>query len=188
LTGESRTVEQLRWIAARLSVDRELRKDLMQEMFMHLVQQEANRPGQTRSWYIQSCRFRARTYLNHGRSVDSIKRGKNLVSLGQSDYGDDRYDFCHDLTDPIDLRSELITRDILALLLPHLTDIQQRILFLLMHGFGLREIGREIHISHPMVIKHRKKIALIASDLLTDAVCIGSRNDASDHSVALVAD
>jgi len=127
---------------------------------------------------------RARNYLARGRSVDSIKRGNNLVPLGQNDGdGDDGLDLCRDVADPIDLRSELITRDIVDLLVPRLTDMQQQILFLLMHGFGVREIARQLRVSHPVVIKHRRKMARIASDLLADTGCIGSRNGSQGNSL-----
>jgi len=168
-------VKQLRGIAARLTGDLDLQKDLMQEMFIHLVQVEADRPGQTLSWYLQGCHFRARDYLDRGRSINSIKRGNNLVPLDQRDDDNDSLGVCPDAPDPIDLHSELITRDIIDLLVPQLTDVQQQILFLLMHGFGVCEIARELHVSHPMVIKHRKSIACTASALLADSAGIGSR-------------
>ncbi len=72
MTGESRIVRQLRGVAAKLSADTELQKDLLQEMFIHLVRIEAELPGHTPSWYIKSCEFHARNYLKHGRSVDSL--------------------------------------------------------------------------------------------------------------------
>jgi DNA-directed RNA polymerase specialized sigma24 family protein len=178
VTGESQTVRQLCRLAAKLTRDVELRKDLVQEMFIHLVRVEADRPGQTPSWYLQSCQFRGRNYLNRGCSVDSIKRQNNLMPLGQSDDdGDDSFWFYQDAVDPMDLRSELITRDIVDLLIPQLTDAQQGILYLFMHGFGAREIARELRVSHPTVIKHRKKIARIASGLLADVGCIGSKRN-----------
>lgn len=172
MTEDHRIVKQLRGVAAKLTGDLDLQKDLMQEMFIHLVRVEAELPGHTSSWYIKGCEFHARDYLDRGRSIDSIKRQKNLVPLGQSDDDDGSVCLCLDAVDPLDLRSELITRDIVDLLVLQLTDMQQTILFLLMHGFGVREIARELRVSHPTVIKHRKKIARSASALLVDAGCI----------------
>jgi DNA-directed RNA polymerase specialized sigma24 family protein len=181
VTGDDQIVKQLRGVAARLTGDLELQKDLLQEMFIHLVRVEADQPGQTLSWYIQSCQFRAGKYLARGRSVDSIKRRENLVPLGQTD-DDDIFCLCLDTADPIDLHSELITRDIVDLLVPQLTDVQQQILFLLMHGFGVREIARELRVSHPTIITQRKKIARAASALLADSGCIGSNGNSLVHS------
>jgi DNA-directed RNA polymerase specialized sigma24 family protein len=167
VTVDHRIVKILRGIAARLTGDFDLQKDLMQEMFIHLLRVEAAQPRQTASWYIKSCEFCARNYLDRGRSVDSIKRQKDIVPLDPSD--DDGHCVCPDALDPMDLRSELITRDIVDLLVPQLTAMQQQIFSLLMHGFGVREIARHLRVSHPTVIKYRKTIARIASDLLADA-------------------
>lgn len=169
MTEDHRVVKQLRRVAAKLTGDLHLQKDLMQEMFIHLVRMETELPGNTSSWYIKCCQFHARNYLRRGRSVDSIKRANILVPLGLSDDGDDSFYMCADAPDPIDLHSELITRDIVDLMIPRLTDMQQRILFLLMHDFGVREIARELRVSHPAVIHNRKKVARIASFLLADA-------------------
>ena len=173
MTGNNGIGKQLRGVAARLTCDFELRKDLSQEMLIHLVRVEAALPGRTRSWYIKSCEFCARNYLQHGRSVDSIKRCDNLELLDHG--GNDRdssFLFCREAADPIDLHGELITQDIVDLLALRLTVAQQQILFLLMHGFGVREIARELSVSHPAVLKHRKRIARVASVLLRDSACI----------------
>jgi len=65
----------------------------------------------------------------------------------------------------------MITRDIVALLVPQLSGIQQQTLFLLMHGLRVREIARQLHVSHPMILRHRKYIARRASALLGDVGC-----------------
>jgi DNA-binding CsgD family transcriptional regulator len=175
MTVDHRIVRTLRGVAARLTPEFDLQKDLMQEMFIHLVRVEADRPGRTLSWYLQSCQLYAGNYLARGRSVDSIKRGHNLVPVGQSD--EDGISPGIDPADPIDLRSELIVRDIVDQLVPQLTGVQQQILFLLMHGFGVREVARQLRVSHPTIIKHRKRIARIASALLADAGSNGSNGN-----------
>jgi len=38
----------------------------------HLTRVEADRPGQTPSWYLQSCHFHAGDYLARGRSILEI--------------------------------------------------------------------------------------------------------------------
>jgi len=173
VTGESRVVRQLRGVAAKLSGDVELQKDLLQEMFIHLVHVEAELPGHTPSWYIKSCEFHARNYLKHGRSVDSLKRARNLVPLGQT-YEDGAGEvFCVvDAVDPLDAFAEIMTNDIIRLAVPHLSDTQQEILFLLLKGMGVREIARELGITHPAVIKHRRKIARLMSSFMDEQVTI----------------
>jgi DNA-directed RNA polymerase specialized sigma24 family protein len=173
MTEDHRIVKRLRGVAAKLSGDFDLQKDLMQEMLVHLVQAEAELPGHTSSWYIKCCEFRARNYLKRGRSVDSLKRRNNLVPLHpHDDSGHENRSVCPDAPDPIDLHGEIITRDIVSLLVPQLTEMERHILSFLMHGFGVREIARALCISHPKVIQHRKKIARSASTLLVDAGCV----------------
>ena len=65
----------------------------------------------------------------------------------------------------IEIQGERITSDVVNRILPHLSDMQQEIFFLLMKGCGVRETGREVGITHPAVIKHRKKIARVAREL-----------------------
>src|SRR5437867_1224868 len=58
-----------------------LREDLLQEALIHLWRVGTRRPGQTRSWYLQSCKFHLTHYLASGRSVDSPKRGRGHSRL-----------------------------------------------------------------------------------------------------------
>jgi RNA polymerase sigma factor (sigma-70 family) len=176
VTSENRTVRQLRGVACKLTSDLELQKDLLQEMFVHLVRVEAELPGRTPSWYVKSCEFRARNYLKHGRSVDSHKRASRIIPLGQAYEDSDGHDFCFiDAVDPVDAHGEIVAKDIVDLVMPQLSDRQQEILFLLMKGLGVREIARELRMTHPAVIKHRRKIARIARDLLEESgqLCAG---------------
>jgi RNA polymerase sigma factor (sigma-70 family) len=169
VTGENRVVSQLRGVAAKLTYDVELQKDLLQEMFIHLVKVEVEMPGHTPSWYIKSCEFHARNYLKHGRSIDSLKRAKNLIPLSQTYEDSDGHVFCFiDVADPLDALSETMTKDIVDLVMPHLNEMQQEILLSLMNGMGVREIARELGVSHPAVIKHRRRIARIASDFIRE--------------------
>ena len=74
---------------------------------------------------------------------------------------------------PVVIQGERITSDALNLILPLLSEMRQRVLFLLMKGCGVRETGRQLGITHPAVIKHRKKIARIAHELLQESEGIG---------------
>jgi DNA-directed RNA polymerase specialized sigma24 family protein len=167
--GKSVIVEQLRAVASKLTGDIELQKDLLQEMFVHMVGMQTNRPGMETSWYIKSCEFHARNYLKQGRSIDSLKRSKNSISLDRPFRGTaGESDPTVHPTDPCDWRAELISKEIVDLITPYLSERQQQILFLLTKGLGVREIGRELGITHPAVIKHRKKIAAVARALLNN--------------------
>ncbi len=180
--GYSGVVKQLRGVAAKLTSNVELQKDLLQEMFIHLVRVEVEMPGHTPSWYIKNCEFHARNYLKHGRSVDSLKRSQNLVSLGQTSEDADGYVYyVVDAVDPLDPFGEVTTNDIVERVEPHLNDTQRRVLRLLLNGLGVREIAREMGVSHPAIIKHRRKIARLISMLLNDA---GTSSAASNRSVA----
>jgi RNA polymerase sigma factor (sigma-70 family) len=170
VTGESRVVRQLRGVAAKLTADIELQKDLLQEMFIHLIRVEVETPGHTPSWYIKSCEFHARNCLKHGRSVDSLKRSRNLILLGQTSEDADGYVFSvSDVADPLDAFGEVMTNDIIELVVPQLSEIQREILYLLMKGLGVRQIARELGVTHPAVIKHRRKIAQIMSSFLNES-------------------
>ena len=182
MTGHSRVVKQLRGVAAKLTNDVELQKDLLQEMFIHLVRIEVELPGHTTSWYIKNCEFHARNYLKHGRSVDSLKRSRNLISLGRTyEDADGHVFYVVDAVDPFDAFAEVTTNDIVELVVPQLNDTQRRILRLLLNGLGVREIAREMGVSHPAIIKHRRKIARLMSTLLDDG---GTNLAAANRSVA----
>jgi DNA-directed RNA polymerase specialized sigma24 family protein len=64
-----------------------LRDDLVQEALVRLWRVKARRTGQTKSWYLQSCKFRLRHYLSSGRSMDSGKRRAGQVSINSDSTG-----------------------------------------------------------------------------------------------------
>jgi hypothetical protein len=181
LVTENVIVRNLRGIAARLTANAELQKDLMQEMFLHLAHVETVEAGQTLSWYLKGCEFHARNYLKRGRSIDSLKRSYNGVALDEAPTEEGRHGgngTQPQPSGPIQIQGEIITQDIVNQIMPRLTDMQQRVLFLLLKGYGVREAGREIGITHPAVIKHRKKIARIARELLAESgKAVESGND-----------
>ena len=187
---ENRIVKQLQGIASRLTVDPDQQMDLMQEMFVHLIRVQTAEPGQALSWYLKSCEFRARNYLKSGPVVDAPRRAGNgmpddeVTASGRMGPGND-IRLSAEPVGPIEIQGELITSDVLNLILPLLTDMRQRVLFLLMKGCGVREAARELGITHPAVIKHRKKIARIARELLQESegvgVAVAVRNGAEDN-------
>jgi DNA-binding CsgD family transcriptional regulator len=52
-------------------------------------------------------------------------------------------------------------REIMSLLSKHLAPQEKAVLECLADGLGAREIGRELRLSHTMVIRYRRKIAAI---------------------------
>ena len=168
---ENQIVRQLHGIAGKLTADPDLQKDLMQEMFVHLVRLQTAEAGQMLSWYLKSCESHARNFLKFGRSIDSLKRAGNGMPYDEIPDGNDAPGASPALS--VEIQGELITNDIVNRILPQLSDMQQQILFLLMKGCGVRETGREVGITHPAVIKHRKKIARVARELLRESAGLG---------------
>ena len=171
---ENRIVKQLQGIAARVTGDPGVQKDLMQEMFVHLVKIQTAEAGQALSWYLRSCEFHARNCLKFGGTTDSAKAARNGVPYPEAPAAGNgeplgRGAAYFPAAVAIEIQGERITNDIANRIVPRLSDMQQQILFLLMKGCGVRETGREVGITHPAVIKHRKKIARVAHELLLES-------------------
>jgi len=147
----------------RLTPNAALREDLLQEAMIHLWLTETRRPGQTRSWYLQSCRFHLQHYLNCGRSIDSAKRWRDQLPLNEHSEEEETY------VEETDCGNSVLTcvsaREIMAMLTPHLSKLEQAVLDCLADGLGAREIGRKLKLSHTMVIRHRRKIASLLTRL-----------------------
>jgi hypothetical protein len=169
---ENLLMRGLHGIASGLTSDLDVQKDLMREMLAHFVRVRAVTPGQTLNWYFRSCEGHARDYLELDRNI-----------LPQ-----DEFPFVNDarsVLDPrpasrsvgsIEIEGQRIGTDVLDLFLPLLSDMQQQVLVLLMQGCGVREAGRRLGITHPAVIKHRKKIARIGREILQQPAGIGASN------------
>ena len=160
--GES-LKESLSQMVRHMTPNLALREDLLQEAMIHLWRTQTRRPGQTRSWYLQSCRFHLQHYLNCGRSIDSAKRWRDQLQW------DDRSEDNEDSTEAADSGNSVFTsvsaREILSLLARHLSGREQAVLNCLADGMGAREIGRKLNLSHTMVIRHRRKIASLFTRL-----------------------
>ncbi len=160
---ELSTRESLVRMVRRMTVNLALREDLLQEALIHLWLTEARRPSQTKSWYLQSCKFHLLHYLASGRSVDSGKR-----RAGQLQPSND-FDEWDGLPEQADSGNSVLTwvsaRDIIALLSPQLLPHEKAVLHCFADGLGPREIGRKLKMSHTMVIKHRRKIASLFNRL-----------------------
>lgn len=163
LIEDIETLEQLGRIVVRLTSNPALREDLMQEALIHLWQVQEQNPGQTKNWYLQNCRYRLLHYLALGRSVDSPKRRASQVH--PSEHDEDPDDWLDRFAGSDTVLQDVSARDILALLSKVLSPREISILQWLAEGLGTREIAKRLGISHPMVIKHRRKIAVLAKKL-----------------------
>jgi RNA polymerase sigma factor (sigma-70 family) len=177
-TLESSLRESLSQMIKRLSPNPTLRQDLLQEALIHLWRTQIRRPGQTRSWYIQSCRFHLNHYLNSGRSIDSTKRWRDQLPLNENSSEAEE-------NEQVDSGDSVFTcvnaREIMSLLGPRLTDQEQAVLVCLAEGLGPREIGRKLNLSHTMAIRHRRKIASVLKQLeleRPESLHISQRNGA----------
>jgi len=118
---------------------------------------EERRPGQCQSWYLQSCKFHLQDYIKAGRSVDSPKRNSGRISIANGD-GDE---FLPLQNDDDAMFGQVSAREIFALLSGRLTPFEQSILNHLSEGLGAREIAQRLEVTHPTVIKYRRRIAAL---------------------------
>ena len=146
----------LRGVVRRLTTERALEEDLIQEAIIHLWLREKEHPGQRQSWYIQSCRLHLQNFLRKGRSVDGGKR-RHAAGLPIDPATQD------DLETRVDdaLLSLVCARDLVAELGKWLTPVEKEILSLAHDGLSLREIGERLNLSHTSVLRHRRSIALL---------------------------
>jgi len=154
---EASARESLVRMVRKLTVNRALRDDLLQEALLHLWVTEISRPGQTRSWYLQSCKFHLLHYLAAGRSVDSAKRRNGQTRI--SDEPANPTEFVEEIDSGDSVFGLVSARDMIALLTPLLNGPERSVLKCFADGLKLREIGRKLNISHTMVIRYRRKIA-----------------------------
>src|SRR5438093_4533372 len=87
LCDDAKMRVRLRGIVNRIARDGTAREDLLQTALIHLWLIEERRPGQTPSWYLQSCKYHLRNCLSVGRSIDSHKRRNGRVWFGDNHDG-----------------------------------------------------------------------------------------------------
>jgi RNA polymerase sigma factor (sigma-70 family) len=142
-----------------LTGDRSLREDLTQEAMLHFWKMECERPGQTLSWYLQSCSFHLRHYLASGRSIDSSKRRSLQIEMPQDA---DLHDYMECRPDEHSILAQVEVHECIRLLPRFLTPREQAILRCLFEGLTTHEIASHLILSHPTVNKCRRKIAALA--------------------------
>jgi hypothetical protein len=131
----------------------------MQECLLHLWKLESERPGCTRSWYLQSCRFHSQHFLAFGRSLNSLKRsgaGSSVPAEGEDD--EPGLPGHHTDVEPFERVSFV---DVISTLGRQLKPREHRVLLGLANGMVLREIASNCGISYPTALKARRKIAAL---------------------------
>ena len=163
LIEQSEVLELLRQIVGGVTVDPVLQADLMQESLFHLWQVERERPGRTRSWYLQSCRFHLQHWLALGRSLDSPKRvnGNNRIVID----GDDEDPALSEYHTDGELFERICFQDLLSTLVHHLSPRERVVLGGLSEGLRPTEIVSEAGLSYPTVLKYRRNIASLTIKL-----------------------
>lgn len=155
--------ESLRRMIARVSANAVLHEDLMQEGLIHLWRVERNKPGQTKSWYLQSCRFHIRHWLAAGRSLDSPKRAQSnkriVLDEDDSDAALSEYHTNGEVFEAVSFR------DMVSTLAKHLKPREQIVLCGLAEDLSVNEIASRFGISRPTVLKDRRKIAVLTTKL-----------------------
>src|ERR1051326_4282299 len=160
---DSSTWEPLARVVQSTTSHPALGDDLLQEALLHAWLIVAHRPGQTASWYLQSCKFHLRHYLDSGRSIDSLKRSAGQLPLAGDSDGHEEF------VDQTDSGESVFAcfsaRDIISVLSRHLLPPEKAVLDCLAEGLGAREIGRKLKVSHTLVIQQRRKIASLLTKL-----------------------
>lgn len=162
--------DQVEHMLNGLTRDPSLRDDLRQEALIRLWQLQEESPPKTTTWYVQSCRFRALHYIARGRSVDSPKRCAHRVLP----VPEDEESWIQHFGETSPVLQCVSARDLLASLSRLLNRTQMQVLEWTAEGMSTREIAGRLHISHPMVIKHLRKIAAAAETLSLDRHAFGA--------------
>lgn len=127
---EEQTIERLRKVATKLTDDPQWQHELFSEMHAFLSRMRVSEPGLKTIWYVKGCEQHGRTYLKQlkGPNAEPPRDEEQIAAV-----------------DAPRLR-------------PQLSPRQREVFDLLREGRGIRETARMLGISHPAVIKLRRKI------------------------------
>jgi DNA-directed RNA polymerase specialized sigma24 family protein len=163
LAEDAGVLKSLERLIAGFTSDPVAQQDLLQECRVCLWQVEAEKPGRTRSWYLQNCRFCVQHLLAAGRSVDSPKRARGDARLsvdtteGESALGEYHTDG--------ELFEAVSFRDVVAALDGRLRPSEREVLRGLAEGLTLGEIALRSGLSYPTVLKYRRIIGALVVKL-----------------------
>jgi DNA-directed RNA polymerase specialized sigma24 family protein len=139
------------------------RKDLLQEALVYLWSREEQHPGQQLAWYLRAVKFYLKDIRRSGRSVDSPKR--RGAQVGFSNQWLEHAASAGGLRSDDGIHSEINARDTFCLLAGRLGRMDRIILGLLANGLGIRDIAYMLGLSHTFVVRHRRRIAKLATTL-----------------------
>jgi hypothetical protein len=131
-----------------------MQADMMQECLFHLWRTEREKPGHTRSWYLQSCRFHLQHWLTAGRSLDNPRRGE-----GEIIDTDGEHPVLGEYHTDSELFEAICFQDTLSTLEGRLSKQQLAVLSGLVKGLTVSEIASSSKLSYPTVLRYRSKIA-----------------------------
>jgi DNA-directed RNA polymerase specialized sigma24 family protein len=166
LVEDAQMLASLRQIIARFTRCPELQQDLMQECLLHLWKLERKKPGHTRSWYLQGCRFHLQHCLVSGRSLDSLKRANGVIHIDVD--GNAEEPALHGHHTNGEVFEAVCFADVVSTLRYQIMPRERQVLSGLADGMMLQEIASEFGISYPTVLKYRRKIAALTIRLGID--------------------
>ncbi|MDP2924356.1 MAG: sigma-70 family RNA polymerase sigma factor [Candidatus Omnitrophota bacterium] len=130
-------------------------EDLYQEMCLYLWQHYGGGLpiGINEAYVIKGCEFHIQNFLRKGRPKVAISSLDELISPGGLTLGDILEDKKADFRSTIDNK---VTIDEIAGI--GLTDKEKSVFSYLLKGYTVREVAKELGVSHVMVLKHKKSI------------------------------
>src|SRR5437016_1641733 len=142
---QDQTREKLAQMVAGFTQDRQLQQDLLQECLLHLWKLEADKPGCTRSWYLQGCRFHLQHCLVSGRSLDSLKRcgATNRISIDE-----DAEPALHEYHTNGEVFEAVSFGDVVSTLTREIKPRERQVLSGLADGMMLQEIAAAFSMSY----------------------------------------
>lgn len=130
-------------------------EDLYQEMCLYLWQNYGGGLpiGINEAYVIKGCEFHIQNFLRKGRPKAAISSLDEFITPGGLTFADILEDKRADFRLTIENK---VTIDEIANI--GLTDKEKSVLSYLLKGYTVREIAKELEVSHVMVLKHKKGI------------------------------
>ncbi|NQU10885.1 hypothetical protein HQ590_08855 [bacterium] len=160
MQDNQRIIDALREVAVRLTPNSLARNELLQEIAAHLVRLRHRVPGRPDEWYLSACELHARVWLRRWRHAQRRAAAGAATTEAVGANGAD---------DPLGVLDKVIAHGLEQNVRRRLTPRQAEILDHVLAGHGLREIGRQLGVSHVAVIKLRNKVARTGRQLLLEA-------------------
>jgi len=130
-------------------------EDLYQEMCLYLWEKySSGLPiGINQAYVIKGCEFHIQNFLRKGRPKAKITSLEKLISPRGQTLGDILKDEKADFIPGIDYNLTIDEINGIGL-----TDKEKSVLSYLIKGYTVREIAKEMGVSHVMILKHKKNV------------------------------